>query len=455
MAELDYDKMSDEDFENLLDNIDDVDAVDADEDTEDFEDTDQTDYDPDSEEEETETNQDDDDDFDDTDDDSEEEGEDSGEENTQDIEDDGEEADDESGSEDDDEDESADEEGEDEETQAAPEDMTNQDKIDYQKAYEEALAQKTQYEDFYNQVTSEFVANGKTMHGPKDPKKIVQAMQKAVGFDDKMKSFKKYRKFITPLDEKGVLDDPDKFNLMMSAMDGDSEAIKKIIQNAEIDPIELDMDNINYTPSSSVSSDIELAYDDVLESAQQNGVREQVQKVVNGDWDQQSVLELLEDPENSADLVSHLSTGVYDIVQERIAQKKMTDANGTYGAKKSIEQYREAAKELEYEYKLFLQQQEAAGVVPEQAEPSQDNGYGEQDSQFTESEIQEEIERIKEERAYKAKVGKRNSEAAEGRKKAASLSKKKPRSKKKNTTFDPGKLSDDEFSEYLDSMIFE
>ena len=438
MADENYDDMSDEDFENLLDNTDDVEAEDP---VEDFEDTDPQEKEPEANENDTETNEDNDDDLDDTDDDSDDDDDDSEEENTHDL----------SDEDNNDDDDSEDSDEEDDSAAPDPKSMTPNGKFDYKKAYEGAVAKSAQFEDFFNQTTGDFIANGKTMSAPKDPKKIIQAFQKAAGFDDKMKAFKKYRPFITPLQEKGILDNPDKFNLMMNAMDGDSEAIKRILSNAEIDPIELDMDNINYTPTNSVSSDIELAYEDVMESATQNGVKAQVQKVISGEWDDQSVVELLNDPENSADLVSHLSTGVYDLVQERISQKKMIDSNGVFGNKKSIEQYREAAKEIEGEYLHFLQQQEQSNPTPEQQQVVDQH----EEFQFSEEEIQEEIERIKAERSYASKVEKKNAEASRGRKKAASLSKKKPRTKKKNTSFDPGTLSDEEFTAYLDGMIYE
>ena len=459
MTDLDYDKMSDEDFEDLLDNIDDVDTADAtDTDEDNFEDTDQTEADSDSDEEETDTNEEDDDFLDDTDDDSEEEDDDRDEENThaEEEDDDDDSSDskeveaDEAGSKDD----SEPEEGESADIKD-PDDMTTEDKTDYKKAYEEALAEKAQYEDFYNQTTGEFIANGKTMRAPTDPKKIIQALQKAVGFDDKMKAFKKYRPFTTTLEEKGFLDNPDKFNLMVNAMDGDKEAIKKLISNAEIDPIELDMDNIDYKSKSVLPTNMEIAYEDVMDSAKQYGVKEQVDKVINGDWDDESVIELLNDPKNSADLVKHLSTGVYDMVQDRIAQKRMVDSDGTYSSKKAIEQYRDAAKELDAEYKIYLKQQSAQAQNESADESSADNGYGSEEVQFSEEEIQAEIERIKEEKVYSQKVKKRNAEAEAGRKKAASLSKKKPRSKKKSNDFDPGKLSDDEFTAYLDGMIYD
>jgi len=451
MADVDYDKLSDEEFEDLLDNIDDVDAVE----TANFEDTDQTETDTDSEEEATDTNQENDDFFDDTDSNPEENDDDRDEENTH-----AEEEGDDNNSSESNEDDSVEAGSEPEEEESAdikdPDAMTTEEKIDYKKAYEEAMAEKEKFEDFFNQTTGEFVAGGKTMRAPSDPKKIVQALQKAVGFDDKMKAFKKYRPFTSTLEEKGFLDNPEKFNLMVNAMEGDKEAIKKLILNAEIDPVELDMENIDYKSKSVLPTDMEMAYGDVIDSATQHGVKEQVEKVISADWDDESVIELLEDPKNSADLVKHLSTGVYDMVQERIAQKRMVDSDGTYGSMKAIEQYRSAAHELELEYKQFLQQQQAQGVQQPEATQEQlpDNGYGSEEAQFSEEEIQAEIERIKQEKAYSQKVNKRNAEADAGRKRAASVSKKKPRSQKKSNDFDPAKLSDDEFSAYLDSMIY-
>lgn len=453
MADKNFDDMTDEEFMDVLENIDDIDEPEVD--------TEDTDHDSEESEDDstdTETNEEDDDFLDDTKEDDEDEDEDEDGENSQDIEDDSE--DDESGSEEDDsKDDDKESENDDEESNAdKPDGMTEADKVDYQKAYAEALAEKERYENFYNQVTSEFVANGKVMKGFDDPKKIIQAQQMAAGFSDKMKSFKQYRPFIAPLKEKGIIDDPDKFNLMMNALDGDKEAIKTLIKQAEIDPIELDMENIDYKPTNSVASNIEVAYEDVVDTAQQYGVRDRVEEVISKDWDDKSVLELLDDPQNSADLVSHLSTGVYDLVQERIAEKKMTDPYGAYSSKRAIDQYREAAQELEGEYLQYVQQQEQAaaqdGQYPEKQ--FQDNGYGNNEVQFSEEEIQAEMERIVQEQEYAQNVEKRNVEADKARKKAASVSRRKPKSRKKESQqFDVATLSDEEFEDLVTSFITE
>jgi hypothetical protein len=446
-GEIDYDKLSDEEFMNVLEE---VESGNDTEPEEDIEDTDHVENDTDSDEFDTETNDGDDDLDDDTedyfdDDDDEDDGENA--QNNEDADDEG--SDDEDDSEDDDDD--SDTELSDEqkaELDSATKGMSDKEKVDYKKAYEEAIAEKEQYENFYKQATSEFVANGKVMKGFNDPKKIIQAQQMAAGFSEKMKAFKKYRPFINPLKEKGMLENPEKFNLMLNALDGDKEAIKKIIQDAEIDPIELDMENINYQPKNQISSDIEVAFDDVIETASQYGVKDKVEQLIANDWDDSSVIELLEDPQNSADLVNHLSTGVYDLVQQRIGEKKIADPYGAFSNKRAIDQYREAANELEQEHIYSLQQQQDAAAFDEQIQD--DGGH-----QFSEEEIQAEMDRIRQEREYKSKVQKKNAEADKGRKKAASVSKRKSKTRKKAEVFDPGKMTDEEFTEYLDSLIFD
>jgi galactitol-specific phosphotransferase system IIB component len=432
--EFDIDKISDEEFEKLLDNVEDIEDIELEsqEPSDSIEDTEHDSEVGSETDEESETNDDDQD----TEEPSEEEPAEEDAENSQD--------------EDDNEETELTQEQE-EQLDSATEGMSEQEKIDYRKAYEEAVKEKAKYEDFYKQVTSEYVANGRVMKGFDDPKKIIQAQQMAAGFSEKMKSFKKYRPFINPLKEKGIIDNPDKFNLMLNALDGDKEAVKKLLKDNGIDPLELDMETIDYKPKNQLASDIEVAFEDVLDTANQYGVADKVQQVISKEWDDSSVIELLEDPESSADLVDHLSSGVYDLVQERIAQKKMADPYGAYSSKKAIDQYREAAFELEQEYMQQLQQQQ---MMQEQAQNQVQ--AQEQSTPFSEEQIRAEMERIRQEKQaqYAERVNSRNDEVDKARKKAASVSKRKPRSKPKRAEeFDPAKLSDEEFEELLNSFI--
>lgn len=416
------------------------------EEEDDFEDTDQSEDSTEDDTEDTDTNEDDDDYLDETDEaESDDEEDDDGENAQVEVDGDGDEEDNDES--DTDETEESEDDADSEDDNAGANDTDEENALDYKAEYaklQSELEDKKKFEDFYNEVTSEFIANGKKTRGFDDPKKIIQAQQMAAGFSEKMIGFKKYRPFMNALKEKGMLDTPDKFNLAMNLLDGDPEALKQHIKNLEIDPFEMDMENINYTPTNQIASDLEIALDDVMESASRHNVQDEVRNVLNGTWDDDSVIELLEDPENSADLINHISSGAYDVVQGRIAQKRSVDVNGSYSRKPMIEQYREAAREIEQE--IISQQQ----LNAQEQEVNQDAEADRLKQLKLETQKTEEAKQ----QAYAEKVRKReNAKADEARKKAASLSKKKPGRRKKKITFDPGQASDEEFNSYLDGLI--
>jgi len=458
--EIDYDNLSDEEFAAMLDAEVDKSYSGEDEDmqedeSENFEDTDHTEDEEDDEDLEAETNDLIDDEGEDTDEESEDLDEDEDEENAQLDEDEDEtesEDEDETESEDEDEDEN---EAETDDTKEPEGDDTDgsedqeTDELDYKSEYQKLLEESDKYKSFFKEVTSEFTANGKKMKGFDDPKKIIQAQQMAAGFSEKMAGFKPYRPFMSALKERGITENPDKFNLAMSLLDGDPEAIKKHIKDLNIDPFEMDMENINYQSRNLVSSDLELAFDDMIETADRAGVRDRVQQVIGRDWDDQSVVELLEDPQSSADLVSHLNSGTYDMVQDRIAEKKRIDVNNVFSRKPMIEQYREAANELEREYVARQQNAEQQ----RQAEATSATEKQELDQEKVNAE-QERIAKEREEAEYRSKVEAENAKAAAARKKAASVSKKTKRAKPKKQVFDPNELSDDEFTKLLDEFQY-
>jgi len=441
--EIDYDSLSDEDFLEALEIAGSEESETENEEETDIEDTNQEEESEEEDFEETETEDQDDEIDSDTGSEEETETEDELEGNTQ-IETNSEESE-ETEPEGDEETES----DESETNENPAEDGKETEEINYEEQYKALLGDNEKlkgFENFYNEVTSEFMANGKKIKGFTDPKKIIESQQMAAGFSDKMAGFSKYKPFMNTLKDKGMLDSPEKFNLAMNLLDGDQEAIKQHIKNLEIDPFEMDMENINYEGKNQVSSNLEIAYDDILESAKAQHVDQQVQQVISKDWDNNSVIELLEDPQSSADLVNHISTGAYDVVQERIAEKKRTDVNQVYTSKPMIEQYREAAREIETEYINHVQGQ--------QQQQMQNQQYNQQ---VDEQAVQTEIARIEQERSdeeYRSKVEKQNAKSNAARKKATSVSKKKPRTKTTKKVFDPGLADDEEFSKYLDSIIY-
>ena len=290
---------------------------------------------------------------------------------------------------------------------------------------------------FYEEVTGEFTASGRKVKGFTDPQKIIQAQQMAIGFSDKMAGFKQYRPYLNPLKERGLVDNPEKFDLLMSIADGDKEALKTYMKQNDIDPLELDMEEVGYKPEIKRESDINLAYEDMIEAAKFSGVDDKVKEVISS-WDDDSVVKLLESAEAKDTVLQHMSTGIYDAAMGKIQEKKVSDFTGSFRNKTAIEQYRDAVVELEEEYNLFIESQK-----------SQQNQLDNDKVEAEKARLAEELR--KEEYVKKAEELEKTKRTA--KKRVSSTSKRKTSSKKSGKNFDPLELDDDAFMELVDSYI--
>ena len=257
--------------------------------------------------------------------------------------------DDEDDTEDDTEDEGTKDESEDDtdtEDDSDGDDSKTTDEVDY-KAFYDAV------------VNTEFVVNGKPTKGFSDPKKIIQSQQMAGGFSDKMAGFKQYRPFMSPLKERGMLEDQGKFDLAMNLIDGDKEAIKQHLKSLDLDPLEFDMEEIKYEGKKATTPAEALILEDVMERAKASGIEEQVRQVIGKDWDVDSFNEFVDNSAVRNDLLQHIENGAYDVVQDKIAEMSRLDYSGEFGSLNSVAKYRAAAGQLAQEHKT-------APVVKEQ-----------------------------------------------------------------------------------------
>lgn len=305
------------------------------------------------------------------------------------------------------------------------------DTIDYKKQYEELLENNKTLQGFYDEVTSDFKANGTTVKGFKDPKKFIQANQMAAGLSDKMRAFKPYRPFMSAIKEQGWLEDPSKFDMAVNLMKKDPEAIKQLIKDSGMDVMDADFDNINYEGKSYVASAPEIVLDDMLANARNSGVETDMRQVLEGRWlEDGSLNELVSNPEDAQAFVNHMvkdadGRSAYDDVQERIAEKLITDYSGTFATKSSLQQYRDAAGELERETIEATKSAKLTSI--KEAQEAQAKRVADEKAK---------IESERKEREYKAKVQQETKKVDEARKKATSVSKPKRKAKAK-PKFDP------------------
>lgn len=262
------------------------------------------------------------------------------------------------------------------------------------------------YKSYYDSiVNTEFKVNGRDVKGYDDPAKIIQSIQMAGGFPEKMGTIKKLRPYVTPLEERGMLEDSAKFDLAMNIMDGDTEAIKQHIKTLELDPMDLDMETINYAPKPTTSSEANIIIEDVFERAKTNGYDSKLRQVIGTEWDKTSFQEFIDNPQVRNDLLDHIESGVYDEVTTKIADISRLDYNGQFGNLTTIQKYRTAIGELQKE-----RQQEAPAEQPDNLKV---------------------LEQEQEEAEYKKQAKIKKDAISQQRKKATSISKKKARPKAK------------------------
>ena len=130
------------------------------------------------------------------------------------------------------------------------------------------------YKAFYETVTQDFKASGKIMPGVKEPEKFIKALQMATDYALKTAALKPALKRVKMLEE---VSDED-LTEMLDFKNRNPEVIKKALKEANIDPLELDMDKVNYVPQVQMISDSEYDFretvDELSKDAKFNGTRQ-------------------------------------------------------------------------------------------------------------------------------------------------------------------------------------
>ena len=301
-------------------------------------------------------------------------------------------------------------------------------------------AEYTRLKQFYDQIANaEFVANGKKVKGFTDPEKIIRSQQMLHGYSDRMKGFNEYRPFMKALKDNGLLEDESKFNFALSLLKGDKAAIKQHMKTLSIDPVDLELDETAYKPTNYVASKESLILEDTLQVARESGIEDKLRKTIGEQWDNESFQEFVSNPDVRQDLLEHMQSGAFDLVQDKIAEMEVLDTYGTFRNMKSTDKYRQAVQ---------LVNKELAAKRPSEPErmPHNAQQQAQQNNRIDAALL------AKKEAEYKAQVEQKNKEADEARKKAAAISKKKATTVQ-TKKFDPLSLEGDDLNSFVDGLI--
>lgn len=185
-----------------------------------------------------------------------------------------------------------------------------------------AAAVTPDYKGFFEQVMKPFKANGKTIE-LKTPEEAIRLMQQGAGFGRKIQDMQPHLKTIRML-EKAELLDPEKLSFLIDINNKNPDAIKKLIKDSGIDPLDLNTgDNVSYSPTNHAVSDKEMAFQSALEDVKSAPGGLETLTHVNQKWDPQSKSALWDSPELLRVIQSQRETGVYDQIDAEIDRQKM------------------------------------------------------------------------------------------------------------------------------------
>ena len=195
------------------------------------------------------------------------------------------------------------------------------------KAEADAKAKDTQpagevdYKAGYEQIMAPFKANGKTMQ-VKSVEEAIQLMQMGANYTRKMQELQPHRKTLLMLENNGLLDEG-KLSFLIDLDKKNPEAIKKLLQDAKIDPLDVDLEKEStYQEGNHKVSDEEAQFRLVLDELSSNPVGRETLQTINSTWDQASKEVLWKQPEVMNTIHQQRENGVYARIMAEIDRRR-------------------------------------------------------------------------------------------------------------------------------------
>lgn len=276
-------------------------------------------------------------------------------------------------------------------------DVDSTEAIDYKAAYEELMAP--------------FKAN-KTEIKVDSIEDVRKLMQMGANYHQKMVSLKPNLKMLKLLQNNDLLDQ-DKLSFLIDLDKKNPEAIKKLLKDSGVDPLDIDIaDDSDYKPSTYNVTDSELALDSVISDIQGSSSFNRTMDTVGNKWDAASQDSIVKEPELLRIINEHMESGLFDQVMSVVERERML---GRLEGMSDIQAYHKVGS--------MITANEAQAKQPSQS--------------FSTPEQPNSVNRAK---SVDPKL--------KSRKKAASSTKSAPRAVN-NDDFNPLSMSDDEFEQLM------
>lgn len=177
------------------------------------------------------------------------------------------------------------------------------------------------YEEFYKRVMAPFKANGKTIQ-LKSADEVISLMQMGTDYTKKTQDLSRYKKPMLMLEKANLLNE-DNVSFFIDLMQGNQEAVRKLLKDKEIDAYSLppDDEEINYNAGTHKITDEAIALDDTVKEIA-NTDRGVDFLMEMRDWDDWTKEQIYAAPSIAKALFYQKQVGVYDQVVTEVNRLK-------------------------------------------------------------------------------------------------------------------------------------
>lgn len=192
---------------------------------------------------------------------------------------------------------------------------------DSEKDPSEEETEEVDYKAVYDRIFAPFKANGKEIKID-SVDDAVQLMQMGANYNKKMASLKPNLKTLKLLENNKLLD-PEKLGYLIDLDQKNPEAIRKLIKDSGLDPLDIDTEKESeYTPKTHTVDDREIELDSVLDDIQDSPQYSRVVRTVNTEWDTNSKQTVYDEPQLLKVIHDHMASGVYDRISTELEKER-------------------------------------------------------------------------------------------------------------------------------------
>lgn len=206
-------------------------------------------------------------------------------------------------------------------TDDSPGDDQSLDQEDSGETEEATESDEVNYKDAYSELMAPFKAARREvkLDNIDDARRL---MQMGVDYSRKMELMKPHLRILRTLDKAG-LTDPEQVNFLIDLHGKNPDAIKKLLKDSSIDPMDLDLeDSKTYKPNDHIVGDVELALSEAFDSISDSPKYQDVLNTFDG-MDKVSKQQLQDNPSVIPIIAQHLEAGIYEKVWAKVETERM------------------------------------------------------------------------------------------------------------------------------------